>query len=170
MTRLALIAITAALVAGCDDDRKPLPAAPADVAPDAVSAYLAVSNSTPAAGERVTVAVRARRGSAVGPIGSFTVRLSYDTTRLRYVESARGERGMVLANGAVRGVVKGAGAAAEGFTDDELLASTFLVLAAGNALASLSLDVPELNSVKFEDQRARMRVERKLYRDESRKP
>jgi hypothetical protein len=170
MRRIAILATAAALVAGCDDDRKPLPAAPPEVASDALSAYLAVSNPTPTAGEKVTVSVRARRGSAVGPIGSFTVRLSYDTARLQYVESARGERGMVLANGAVRGVVRGAGAAAEGFTDDELLTSTFLVLAGGDALASLTLDVPELNSVKFEDQRANMRVERKLYRDESRKP
>jgi hypothetical protein len=169
MTRFATIATAAVLLTACDDDRAPLPAAP-EVTPNAVSAYLAVSNATPAAGERVTVSIRARRGAAVGPIGSFTVRLSYDTTRLQYVESARGARGMVLANGSVRGVVKGAGAAPEGFGDDELLTSTFLVLVGGNALTSLALDVPELNSVKFEDQRANLRVERKLYRDESRKP
>jgi hypothetical protein len=76
---------------------------------------------------------------------------------------------MVLANGSVRGVVKGAGASAEGFSDDELLTSTFLVLAGGEALASLALEVPELNSVSFEDQRAAMRVEKRLFRDETRK-
>ena len=169
MKRLVLLT-SVVMVAACDDERASLPAAPAEVAPNAVAAYLAVSSATPAAGERVAVSVRARRGSAVGPIGSFTVRISYDTTRLRYVESARAARGMVMANGALRGVVKGAGASAEGFTDDELLTSTFLVLAGGDALASLALDVPELNSVEFEDQRAAMRVEKRLFRDDSRKP
>jgi hypothetical protein len=168
MKPLVLLA-SAVFVAACDDERASLPSAPSEVAPNAVAAYLAVSSPTPSAGERVTVTVRARRGSAVGPIGSFTVRLAYDTTRLRYVESARAARGMVLANGSVRGVVKGAGASAEGFSDDELLTSTFLVLAGGEALASLALEVPELNSVSFEDQRAAMRVEKRLFRDETRK-
>jgi hypothetical protein len=169
MKPLVLLA-SVIFVAACDDQRAGLPVAPAEVAPNAVAAYLAVSNETPSAGERVTVSVRARRGSAVGPIGSFTIRLSYDTTRLRYMESARAERGMVMANGTARGVVKGAGASAEGFSDDELLTSTFLVLTGNDALASLALDVQELNSVQFEDQRANMRVERKLFRGEGRKP
>lgn len=166
-TRLSLLALAVALT-GCDDDRAPLPAAPAAVAPNAISAYVAVSNAAPKAGEQVLVSVRALRGSAVGPIGSFTLRLMYDTTQLQFVESARSARGMVLANGAVRGVVKGAGASAEGFLDDELIAATFLVRT-GGAL-SLALDVSELNSVTFEDQRAAMRVERRIYRDDARKP
>ena len=74
-----------------------------------------------------------------------------------------------MANGTVRGIVKAAGASAEGFTDDELVTTSFLVLAGGNALSSLTLTVPELNSLAFEDQREQMRVERRLYRGDANK-
>lgn len=168
LSRLPIVALAAAFAVGCDDERMPLPAAPS-VAPNEISAYLAVSNQAPTAGERLTVAIRARRGSAVRPIGSFTVRLTYDTTRLQFIESARSAHGMVMANAAVRGVVRAAGASAEGFVDDELLTSTFLVVSGSDALASLALDVAELNSVQFEDQRAAMRIDKRLYRGDARK-
>lgn len=166
-----LLMAAAPFTVACDDERQPsLPLAPDAVAPHAVSAYLTVSSAEPAAGERVTVSIRARRGSAVGPIGSFTVRLAYDTARLTFLESARSEHGMALANGDVRGLVKGAGAAAGGFTDDVLLTSTFLVRSTGmDALASLALEVQELNSISFENQLANTRVERRLFRDDATK-
>jgi hypothetical protein len=160
---LPIVAVLA-LVAACDDDRpQPLPVAPLAVAPNSVSAYVAVSNSNPAAGTEVTVWVRARRGAAVGPIGSFTIRLAYDSTRLHFKDAARSEQGMVLANGASAGMLIAAGASADGFRNDELLAATFLATSA-NALAELTLSVTELNTVAFEDQKANMRVERALYR------
>jgi hypothetical protein len=163
VSRLPLLAFAAVLAAGCDDERALVPVAP-NVSPNEISAYLAVSSPSPTVGERVTVSIRARRGSAIRPIGSFTVHLTYDTTRLQFVEAARSSSGMVMANGTVRGIVKAAGASAEGFTDDELVTTSFLVLAGGNALSSLALTVPELNSLAFEDQREQMRVERRLYR------
>ena len=162
-SKLSLIVLLAAIGA-CDDDRpQQLPLAPMAVAPNALSAYVAVSNSKPAIGSQVTVWVRARRGSAVGPIGSFTIRLAYDSTRLRFKEAGRSDQGMVLANGANAGFLIAAGASAEGFKNDELLAATFVATSA-NALSFLELSVTELNSVKFEDQKSNMRVERALYR------
>ena len=170
--RLHTLAALALVAAACADNTKAsnqMPTAPMGVAPGSVSAYVAVSNPNPAIGSRVTVSVRARRGTSVGPIGSFTIRLAYDSTKLRFVESARSAQGMVMANGERRGVVLAAGAAAEGFGDDVLLSSTFDVLGSG-ALKTLELGVTELNSVAFKDQRAYLNVERALYRAPSETP
>ena len=160
-----LTALTAVSVSACDGDTTTvqLPTAPMNVPMNGVSAYLAVSNANPGVGSSVTVWVKARRGSAVKPIGSYTIRLSYDSTRLHFVEAAQSAHGMVMANPAKAGVVLAAGASAEGFADDQLLAATFSVLGA-NALTSLALSVTELNSVSFQDQRANTSVARGLYR------
>lgn len=165
-TRLHLLALTAIAAAACADNTRTtnqVPTAPMGVAPGSVSAYIAVSNPNATVGSRVTVSVRARRGTSVGPIGSFTIRVAYDSTKLRFVEAARSEQGMVMANGERAGAVLAAGAAAEGFSDDVLLTSTFEVIGA-NALRTLELGVTELNSVAFKDQRAYLNVERALYR------
>lgn len=162
--RLSLLAVAVASSA-CDDDRpNQLPTAPLDVASDAVSAYVAVSNASPAVGSEVTVFVRARRGTAVGPIGSFTIRVAFDSVALQFKDAARSELGIVMANGASAGLVVAAGASATGFTSDELLSATFLVKAP-NALASLRLTVNELNSVNFTSQTSSVQVARGLYRD-----
>ncbi|HMC57190.1 MAG TPA: hypothetical protein VKH19_18570 [Gemmatimonadaceae bacterium] len=167
LTRIRALALLAAMtaVSACSDDKKAvqLPTAPMVVAPTAVSAYLAVSNANPGVGSSVTVWVKARRGSAVGPIGSFTIRLAFDSTRLRFVESGQSAHGMVMANPAKNGIVLAAGASAEGFANDELLAAKFNVLGA-NALGSLTLNVTELNTVGFQDQRANTSIARGLYR------
>jgi len=150
---LALLA-----VAGCDDDRPTqLPVAPVEVAPNELSAYVSVSDPNPAIGSQFTVRVRTLRGSAVGAVGSFTIRLGFDTTRLRFREAARSETGMVMANVAQPGLLIAAGASASGFANDELLVATFTALA-GDAIQSLTLAVTELNSATFADQREQMRV------------
>lgn len=159
VTKLALLA----LAAGCDDEARQLPAAP-EVAPNELSAYVSVSNSAPAIGSRFTVTVRTRRGSAIGPVGSFTVRLAFDTARITYHEAARSDLGMVMANVASPGVLIAAGASASGFTNDELFVATFTARS-NDAVKSLSLTVNELNSVAFEDQRVHARVERRVFRD-----
>ena len=164
--RLNAIALLTALaaVSACDDSRSvAVPTSPMGVAPGAVSAYIAASNTNPAPGSNVTLSVRALRGAGVAAIGSYTIRLGYDSTRLRFVESPRSAKGMVMANPAKRGLVVAAGAAAEGFTDDVLFTATFTVLQS-NALRSLELNVSELNSIAFQDQRANTYVSRGLYR------
>ena len=163
-SRSVFALLLATAVVGCDDGRATrLPAAP-EVAPNELSAYLAVSQSDPTVGSQFTVTVRTKRGSAVSPVGSFTIKLAFDTTRVRYHEVARSELGMVMANGAKAGLVVAAGASGNGFTNDELLVATFTALAP-DAAKSLQLTVDELNSVGFEDQRGKTRVSRELYRD-----
>jgi len=147
----------------CEDRNRDLPTMPTRVAPNQISAYMSVSNANPAVGSDLTVWVRARRGSAIAPIGSFTLRVSYDSTRLHFRDAARSAQGMVMANGAKAGIVVAAGASADGFKNDELLAATFTVKSSG-ALTGLALNVSELNSVAFADQKGAMRVERRVYR------
>lgn len=161
--RLSLIAAFAA-AAGCDDDRRTgVPTMPLEIGPDAMSAYVVVSNPDAPVGTEVQVSVRALRGKNVGPIGSFTIRLGYDSVGLSYVKSATSAHGLVMANGGSRGLLVAAGASAEGFTDDELLNATFTVSAAGGT-KSLVLTVNELNSLTFEDQTKLMSVMKGIYR------
>jgi hypothetical protein len=163
LTRLSLIAALVA-VAGCDDDRRGgVPTMPIEIGPDALSAYVVVSNPDAPLGTEVQVSVRALRGRNVGPIGSFTIRLGYDSLGVSYVKSATSAHGLVMANGASRGLLVAAGASAEGFKDDELLNATFTVSAAGG-LKSLALTVNELNSLAFEDQTKLMSVMKGIYR------
>lgn len=163
LSRLSLLAVLAA-TAGCDDDRRnQVPTMPLEIAPDAMSAYVVVSNPNAAIGSQVDIGVRALRGRNVGPIGSFTIRLSYDSTGLAFVKAAQNPQGMVMANGAAKGVLVAAGASAEGFGNDELVLATFTVTSSAG-LKSLALVVSELNSLKFEDQRAALRVMTGIYR------
>lgn len=163
LSRSAL-ALSLAGVAACDDDRATrLPLAP-EVAPNELSAYLAVSQSDPTVGAQFTVSVRTRRGALVAPVGSYTIKLAFDTTRLQYRTVGRSEVGMVMANGEKPGLLLAAGASSGGFTSDELLVATFTALAPG-AAQSLTLTVDELNSVGFEDQRGKVRIARELFRD-----
>lgn len=159
---VSLIAVLAVL-AGCDDDRAGVPTMPLEIAPDAMSAYIVVSDPGAPVGTDVQVSVRALRGGNVAPIGSFTIRLGYDSLGLAYLRSAQSTQGMVMANGGQRGLLVAAGAAAEGFKNDELLTATFRVSAAGG-LKSLVLAVNELNSLRFEDQTSLVSVMRGIYR------
>jgi hypothetical protein len=166
--RLPLLMPLAALIiaAGCDDERPAaLPTAPAGVDANKLSAFLAVSKPLAGVGDRITVTVRALRGASVGEIGSYTLRVDYDTTRLQLVETARSDFGMVMANGETRGVIRAAGASGQGFQDDRLLTATFLVRAP-NPTRGLSLHVTELNSIAFEDQKSALRVEKSVYLSE----
>ena len=160
--RVSLAAIALASLA-CSDNATRMPTSPVGVLPNQLSAYVTVSNPTPRVGDQVTVAVRALRGSAVGPIGSFTIRLSYDSVGLTFVQADRSANGMVMTNSRVPGVLTAAGASAKGFIDDQLVSATFRVNAP-TALTSLTLTVKELNGSGFEDRRADTRVERQLYR------
>ena len=159
-----LVASTIAAGACADERSRELPVAPLEVGPNELSAYVVVSDPNPAIGSQFTVAVRTRRGAAVGRIGSFTIKVAFDTTRLRFHEAARSQQGMVMANVAQPGVLIAAGASADGFAGDELLSATFTAVSAG-AVESLALMVTELNSVKFENQRDQVRVRRGAFRD-----
>jgi hypothetical protein len=161
--RVSLVALALLSLACADDKTTSLPTSPVGVMPNQLSAYVTVSNARPNVGDEVTVGVRALRGSAVGPIGSFTIRLTYDSVGLTFLQADRSANGMVMTNARTAGTLVAAGASAKGFADDQLVSATFRVNAA-NALSTLSLKVQELNGSGFEDRRSATRVERQLYR------
>ena len=162
LSRFSLLAVLA-VAAGCDDERRNgVPTMPLEIGPDAMSAYVVVSNPDAPVGSEVQVSVRALRGRNVGPIGSFTIRLGYDSLGVAYVSSGQSSEGLVLANGTQRGLLVAAGASAEGFKTDELLRATFKVSAAAG-LKSLTLTVNELNSLEFEHQRSMISVMKGIY-------
>ncbi len=162
LSRLSLLAAFAATTA-CDDRRDAIPTVPLEISPDGFSAYIVVSNPNAPVGTEVTVTVRSLRGRNVGPIGSYTVRVGYDSLGLAFGKAAPSSEGMVMANATQRGTVVAAGASADGFKSDDLLSTTFTVTKSGG-LKSLALTVNELNSLKFEDQRANLNVMRGIYR------
>ena len=162
-SRFSFVALLT-LAAACNDERRDAtPTAPIEISPDGLSAYIVVSNPGAPIDTEVTVTVRSLRGRNVGPIGSYTIRLGYDSLGLAFGKAASSSEGMVLANAAKKGVVVAAGASADGFKSDDLLSTTFTVTKSGG-LKSLSLSVTELNSLKFEDQRANLSIMRGIYR------
>lgn len=161
LSRLSVLALLAATA--CDDRRDAVPTVPLEISPDGLSAYIVVSNPDAGVGSEVTVTVRSLRGRNVGPIGSYTVRVAYDSLGLAFGKAAPSSEGMVMANAAQRGLVVAAGASADGFKSDDLLSATFTVTKSGG-LKSLALTVTELNSLKFEDQRANLQIMRGIYR------
>lgn len=160
--RLSIAAVLAA-TAACSDRPDAVPTAPLEISPDGLSAYIVVSNPNAPVGTEVTVTVRSLRGRNVGPIGSYTIRLGYDSLGLAFGKAASSSEGMVMANASQRGLVVAAGASADGFRSDDLLSATFTVSKSGG-LKSLTLTVSELNSLKFEDQRANLNVMRGIFR------
>lgn len=132
------------LLAACDRDPT-RPRVDVEVEPQTV-AFLVMSDTTPAAGDQVTVTARTR---AIAGIGSFTARLRFDATRLEYagIEAASGMR---AANERQAGLLAVAGADPSGFAGDELFTMRFRVIA-GNSAESLQLEVTELTGTNFEN-------------------
>lgn len=160
--RHALLA-TMIVAAGCAEysPTPPLPREPA--APESgATAWLAVPSGTLKPGDHVTMQLNAARARNVNAIGSFTLKVAYDTTGLRYLSSSGAAGGMVVSN-AAKGTVTIAGASGSGFTAVTLGTITMEVV---NPLAieSLGLRVEELNTTSFGDQSARTSVERHVYR------
>lgn len=160
--RHALLA-TIIAAGGCAEysPTPPLPKEP--LAPESgATAWIAVPSGTYKAGDRMTVQVNAVRARNVGAIGSFTLKVAYDTTGLRLLSTTGASAGMVVSN-AARGTITLAGASGSGFTATTLATLTMEVV---NPLAieSLALRVDELNTASFGDQSARTSVERHVYR------
>jgi hypothetical protein len=124
--------------------------------------YLSLSSPAPRVGDRVTVGVNAVRAAEAEAIGSFTLRVAYDTTALRLAASEMSKEGLVMGN-AARGVVTIAGASGDGFRARSLATLTMEVVRAG-AFQSLALTVDEINATSFRDERARTTVDQKQYR------
>ncbi len=110
----------------------------------AVKAALVLSDSAPLAGGALVVSVQALADQ--GTVGSYTAKISYDASALRFDgEIAIADQGLRASNPSP-GLVRFAGAAAAGFTSGRLASYRFAVLRA-NSARTLSLVVDEMHMI-----------------------
>jgi hypothetical protein len=110
----------------------------------AVKAALVLSDSAPAVGAALVVTVQALANQGV--VGSYTAKINYDATALRFdSEIAISDQALRAINPSP-GLVRFAGAAASGFTDGRLASYRFVVLRA-NSARTLSLVVDEMHMI-----------------------
>jgi hypothetical protein len=139
--RLLIVVAGAVLVIACSETNRstavqnPVPA---------VKAALVLSDSAPPVGGALVVTVRALPDQ--GTVGSYTAKINYDATGLRFDgEIAIADQGMRASNPSP-GLVRFAGAAAAGFADGRLASYKFSVLRA-NSAKTLSLVVDEMHMI-----------------------
>ncbi|MEP6730648.1 MAG: hypothetical protein ABJE10_08415 [bacterium] len=153
---LARLAATGAVLLAAQACTEPV-ANKAVAAPEqTLEARLLLSDSLPAVG--ATVDVFAQVTAAMPEmIGSYTARIRYDTTALRY------DREIAIADDALRatnptgGVLRFAGAAPNGLASGRLAGYRFVVLSS-NAMQSLQLVVDEMHTVTRTDAASRVRA------------
>ena len=121
----------------------------------AVEAVLVLSNTAPSVGDVIVVSVRA--SSNQGTVGSFTARIKYDSTALRFDgEMPLDDKGLRAVN-PTPGLVRLAGAAASGFSDGQLASYRFFALAR-NGPQTLSLVVDEMHMITRVDAKSVLTV------------
>ena len=145
--------VAASLVAACSDRR------PVDPAPQPQAfAYVTLSDSAPSAGDTVRVAVRLRADLEIGSVGSFSATLRYDRAALTMAsEAAVGDGALRAVNLTEAGVVRAAGASADGFGDAPLFVVQFRV-ARPQGIRDIRLDFSEINAVGRADLRRNLKV------------
>ena len=137
--------VVCALAIACTD--RPRVTAPAAAPPAASGMSLSVDDMV--AGRSTAIRGVFRRQGGMRSVGSFTFRISYDTTKLSFDRDASTGAGMRLMN-ARDGVLSIAGASTEGFASDTLFVARFRVQGLG-AGPSISLDIGEMHSVAFDN-------------------
>jgi hypothetical protein len=121
----------------------------------AVEAVLVVSEPSPPVGGALVVSVQTN--SNQGIVGSYTARIRYDSTALRFDgEIPISDKGMRAVN-PTAGLVRFAGAAADGFPDGRLATYRFVVLQP-NGVRTLSLVVDELHMITRVDVKSALTV------------
>jgi hypothetical protein len=147
LARLLVAGLAAMAAAGCTEpvQSKP-PRAPVD---GPLVARLEPSDATPGVGSIVRVAL-AVRGTSAGEVASFTARIAYDSTRLRYVDEVAIQDGATRVINPLTGSLRVAGIATAGFADGQLSVVRFSVLHR-DGLASLRLTVDEMHTTKNAD-------------------
>lgn len=159
--RRALLA-TMVVAGGCAEYSPTPPLSQQPIAPEqGATAWIAVPSGTFHPGDHVTVQLNAARAQNVNAVGSFTLKVAYDTTGLRFLSAEGAGGGMVISN-AAKGTITLAGASGSGFTAITLGTLTMEVVNPV-AIESLGLRVEELNTTSFGDQSARTAVERRVY-------
>lgn len=141
MMRRMMTAGALALLAACGETSSTVPAAPqrADIA------SLVLSDSAAVIGASVDVYAQASVPSP-GVVGSFTMRVRFDTTMLRLDRELALDDGAMRAINAGAGLVRIAGVSERGFEGGRLAALRFIVLRANGAQA-LQLVVDEMHTV-----------------------
>jgi hypothetical protein len=110
----------------------------------AVKAALVLSDSAPPAGATLIVSVKALADQ--GTVGSYTAKINYDATALRFDGEVAITDQALRASNPSPGLIRFAGAAAGGFTDGRLASYKFSVLRA-NSARTLSLVVDEMHMI-----------------------
>lgn len=151
--RILAVVIACGMSAGCERrDRLAAPDSASTIPPKAQPqrvAYLSVSDLAPEPGATVLVAGTLGVGDTIS-LGSYRVRLAYDTTRLTYVGEVT-LPGMFRVVNPTRGEVVVVGASSETSSDGKLFALRFRVDDPAG-LHSLLLRIDELNDGKFSSQ------------------
>ena len=151
-TRAIAIAAGALSIAACSETYR---SAVVENAAPAVEAVLVVSDPSPPVGGALVVSVQTN--SNQGIVGSYTARIKYDSTALRFDgEIPISDKGMRAVN-PTGGLVRFAGAAADGFPDGRLASYRFVALQP-NSGKSLSLVVDELHMITRVDVKSALTV------------
>jgi len=143
--------VLALLTIGCSESYRSAVGNPAP----AVEAVLVVSDPSPPVGSSLVVSVRAT--ATQGSVGSYTARIEYDPTALRYEgEIAMNDKGLRATNPAA-GLIRFAGAAPAGFDGGALASYTFTALSP-NSARSLSLVVDEMHLITRVDAKTTLTI------------
>jgi hypothetical protein len=146
------LVVTALLGVGCSESyRSSIVQNPAPT----IEAVLIVSDLTPSIGGSLVVSVQAI--ATGGTVGSYTARINYDSTALRFDGEAQMNDQALRATNPVPGRLRFAGASSAGFKDGRLASYKFVVLRAG-AARTLSLGIDEIHMVTRVDAKSNLIV------------
>jgi hypothetical protein len=129
-------------VYGCTE---PVASKPVVTPEKTMEARLVLSDSAVAVGRTVDVFAQIT-ASTPEMVGSYTARIRYDTTALRYEQEIAVGGDALRATNATSGLLRFAGAAPRGLTGGRLAGYRFLVLRA-NATQGLQLVIDEMHTV-----------------------
>jgi hypothetical protein len=139
------VVVSALLGVGCSESyRSTIVQNPAPT----IEAVLVVSDLAPSVGGSLIVSVQAI--ATGGTVGSYTARINYDSTALRFDGEAQMNDHALRATNPAAGRIRFAGASPTGFSDGRLASYKFVVLRA-NAARTLSLGIDEIHMVTRTD-------------------
>jgi hypothetical protein len=167
MKRVIALALAVALL-GCDrrdrfagPDSSSVPQTPS--VPER-SAYLSVSELSPSPGAAIVVTGTLKVDDSLS-LGSFRVRLGFDSTKLRFIEEIPGSDMLRVVNPRPGDVIV-VGASSGQSTTGKLFAFRLQVVDPAG-INSLVLRIDELNDMAFRDQRPTVRHSAVLVHDRS---
>lgn len=158
------IAFALCCVAACAEAVYPLPSPLSSAPPmpsSGATAYITVSNLSPAVGDTVTVSLSMLEGAGGQAVGSFALRVAHARAGLRYVGMIPLAEGMIAAN-ASDSTIMIAGASSVGFMSGTLAKMRMIVLDR-SAIPSLALKVIELNSIAYADKARFTKVDHSVF-------